>query len=65
MYPGLTPTPICNSGIDSISAAMNTKSNEYFYYLHDPEGDIHYSETFDEHENNRRCHITKNPDYCL
>jgi len=62
---GLPPTPICNPGIDSISAVMNPTENEYFFYLHDDEGKIHYAVTNEEHINNQRCFINKNPDYCL
>ncbi len=62
---GLTPTPICNPGLDSIKAALNPKSNDYLFYLHDPEGKIHYAKTHSEHVNNQRCFINKNPDYCI
>ncbi|MDD3647458.1 MAG: endolytic transglycosylase MltG [Candidatus Dojkabacteria bacterium] len=62
---GLPPTPICNPGIDSIKSVMSPAANEYFYYLHDDEGGIHYAKTLSEHTNNQRCYINKNPDYCL
>jgi UPF0755 protein len=62
---GLTPTPICNPGIDSIAAVLGPNANEYFFYLHDDEGKIHYAVTLDEHTNNQRCFINKNKDYCL
>lgn len=62
---GLPPTAICNPGLVSIQSVMNPKDNDYFYYLHDPEGQIHYSKTLDEHENNRRCYIAGNQDYCI
>ena len=65
MYTGLTPTPICNPGVSSIKAAMNPEANEYLFYLHDPEGNIHYAKTNDQHVNNQRCFINKNSDYCL
>ncbi len=62
---GLTPTPICNPGIDSIKAVLSPKENTYFFYLHDDKGKIHYAETNEEHVNNQRCFINKNSDYCL
>jgi UPF0755 protein len=64
-YTGLPPTPICNPGIDSIKAVMNPTENDYFFYLHDDEGKIHYAKTNKEHVNNERCYINKNKDYCL
>jgi UPF0755 protein len=64
-YTGLTPTPICNPGIDSIEASLDPTENEYFYYLHDDEGKIHYAKTNEEHVNNQRCFINKNKNYCL
>jgi len=49
---GLPPTPICNPGFDSIKAVLNPKSNKYWYYLHDNNGQIHFSVTYQEHLNN-------------
>jgi UPF0755 protein len=62
---GLTPTPICNPGIEAIKATLDPSENEYFFYLHDEDGKIHYAKTHDEHVNNERCYINKSPDYCL
>lgn len=47
---GLPPTPISNPGLDSIIAVLNPKNSEYWYYLHDDCGKIHYSKTAAEHE---------------
>lgn len=63
-FSGLTPTPICNPGIDSILAIANPKQNEYLYYLHGEDGKIHYAKTFEEHEKNVRCFINGNTEYC-
>lgn len=50
---GLPPTPICNPGLDSINAAKKPNtSTPYWYYLHDPQGNIHYAETEEEHIQN-------------
>jgi len=63
-YPGLPPTPICSSRIESIKAVLNPTANEYFYYLHDDKGQIHYAKTQEEQTRNQRCYINKNTDYC-
>ncbi len=51
-YPGLPPGPICNAGIDALKAALNPEDNEYYYYLHDSSGKIHYAKTYSEHLGN-------------
>lgn len=50
--PGLTPTPICNPGLSSINAAENPEGSNYWYYLHDKDGVIHYAATLDEQNAN-------------
>jgi UPF0755 protein len=54
---GLTPTPICNPGMDSLDAAMNPNSNEYYYYIHDDNGNIHYAKTLAEHNTNINTYL--------
>lgn len=49
---GLPPTPISNPGVDSILAAIYPKSNPYYFYLHDSEGNIHFAVTNAEHDSN-------------
>lgn len=49
---GLPPTPICNPGLQSIEAVMNPQANNYYYYIHDKDGNAHYAETLTEHNNN-------------
>ncbi len=49
---GLPPTPVCNPGLDSMNAALNPEYTQYVYYLHTPEGEIKYSVTLDEHNQN-------------
>ncbi len=49
---GLPPAPICNPGLASIKAALFPQESPYWYYLHDPEGNVHYAKTIDEHEAN-------------
>lgn len=49
---GLTPTPICNPGIDSINAVFEPQSNPYYYYIHDNNRVPHYASTLEQHEAN-------------
>lgn len=52
LNPGLPPGPIANPGLASIKAVVYPKETEYWYYLHDPEGVVHYAETLEEHNSN-------------
>ena len=49
---GLPPTPICNPGLQSIEAVWNPTETNYYYYIHDTDGNPHYSETLDQHNEN-------------
>lgn len=49
LNPDLPPAPIANPGIESIRAAASPTETEYFYYLHDIDGKIHYAKTAREH----------------
>lgn len=48
-YPGLPPGPICNPGLDAIRGALYPTPNDYFFYLHDASGKIHYAKTYSDH----------------
>ncbi len=52
-YSGLPPTPIANPGLDSILAAATPTSTEYYFFLSDMDGEMHYARTFDEHLANK------------
>ncbi len=54
---GLPPTPISNPGVDSIKASIYPKSNDYYFYLHDSDGVIHFARTQSEHNANVRRYI--------
>lgn len=56
-YRGLPPTPIANPSISSIRAAIYPKDTNYWYYLHDPKGGIHYGRTLDEHNANKAKYL--------
>ncbi len=48
-YPGLTPGPVANPGIESIKAALYPKTSPYLYYLSKPDGTTVFSRTLAEH----------------
>lgn len=52
LNPGLPPGPIANPGLASIKAVIYPKKTDYWYYLHDPEGGVHYAKTIEEHNSN-------------
>jgi UPF0755 protein len=49
---GLPPAPICNPGLDSLTAAYHPTSNDYVYYVNDSQGVIHYAKSLAEHNAN-------------
>ena len=58
-FKGLPPAPIANPGLSSIKAAIYPEDSDYFYYLHDPGGKIHYAKTLSEHNENVRKYLGK------
>lgn len=56
-FRGLPPGPIASPGQKSIAAAFNPSETEYWYYLHDPRGRIHYAKTNEEHNINRHLYL--------
>ncbi len=54
---GLPPTAISNPGLDSLKAAVNPIPTEYYYYLHDNKGQVHFGRTLDEHNANKRMYL--------
>lgn len=53
-YRGLPPTPISNPGFNAIKAAIYPESNEYYFFLTSPDGQVYYGRTLDEHNSNRQ-----------
>lgn len=51
---GLPPTPIGNPSLESLQAAMAPVDSEFWYYLHDADGNLHPSRNVREHEAFRR-----------
>lgn len=56
---GLTPTPISNPGIDSILSSLYPKSNDYYFYIHDSDGVIHFARNQSEHNANVRKYLNQ------
>ncbi len=56
-FKGLTPGPIANAGKKSFEAVLYPKDSPYWYYLHDKEGNIHYSRTNEEHNMKRYMYL--------
>ena len=46
---GLPPTPISNVSIAALNAALNPQKTNCIFYLHDRQGDIHCSITYENH----------------
>ena len=51
-YRGLPSEPICNPGLASIEAVIYPQETDYWFYLSDEQGRIHYAKTDEEHEEN-------------
>lgn len=49
---GLPPAPIANPSLSSIKAALKPAASEYWYYISDLQGTMHYGITLDDHNAN-------------
>jgi len=49
---GLPPGPICNPGLSSIKAVLQPEKTNYWFYLSDKSGNMHYAKTSEEHVQN-------------
>ena len=58
-YKSLPPTPIANPGLSSIKAVFNPQESDYWFYIHDSQGIIHYAKTLSEHNANVRKYLGK------
>ncbi len=52
-YKGLPIGPISNPSLDSIIAAVEPTESNYLYYLADRSGNTYFTETFEEHVQNK------------
>ena len=56
-YRWLTPTAISNPWLAAIRASLYPKETDYYFYLHDSSGQIHYAKTNDDHNFNKFKYI--------
>jgi UPF0755 protein len=49
---GLPPGPIANPGLEAIKAALNPQKTNYYFYIHDAKGNVHFATTLQEHNEN-------------
>ena len=56
-YKGLPPSPISNPGKESIMAALYPAQTNYFYYLYDSKGAVHYAKTYRAHLENIKKYL--------
>ncbi len=54
---GLPPTAIANPGIEALRAAVYPQASDYYYYLHDSSGKVHFSKTLEEHVQNKQKYL--------
>ena len=59
-YKGLPPSPISNPGLSSLRSAASPEKSDYWFYIHSPDGAIHYAKTAAEHAINVRKFLGKN-----
>lgn len=56
-YAGLPPAPICSPGLASIKAALDPQETDYWFYLSDREGNMHYAKTLEGHNENIKKYL--------
>lgn len=56
-FSGLPLGPITNPGLDSIKAAIYPQANDFWFFLADKEGTVHYSKTLDEHNRKKAMYL--------
>ncbi len=53
----LPPTPICNPGLASIEAVLYPQETDFWFYLSDKNGEMHYARTNEEHNANIKKYL--------
>lgn len=51
-FKGLPPAPIGSLSLAALDAAIYPSVHPYYYYIHDPSGEIHPAISYDEHKEN-------------
>jgi UPF0755 protein len=57
---GLPQGPICNPGLAAIAAVIDPEISSYRYFLNTPAGDTIFSETYQEHLENKKQYLDGN-----
>ncbi|MBA4538534.1 endolytic transglycosylase MltG [Bacillus aquiflavi] len=57
-HKGLPPGPIANAGKMSIEAALNPEETDFLYFLATSNGEVIFTKTLDEHNQEKAKHIT-------
>ena len=58
-YSTLPPGPIASPGLEAIKASFQAISSDYWFYLHDLKGQVHFAETLEEHNQNICLYLKK------
>jgi len=61
-YLGLPPGPIANPGLKAIRASFLATPSDYWFYIHDSNGQAHYAKTLEEHNQNICVYLKKDCD---
>jgi len=56
-YTGLPPGPLGNPGRIALDAALFPADSPYLFYLHDPQGGVHFGKDLAEHNENKRNYL--------
>lgn len=56
---GLPPAPISNPSFTTLKSAYNPAKTPYWFYLHEPTGEIHFAKTIEEHNANVAKYLKK------
>ncbi len=54
---GLPPGPIANPGLEAIADALSPKQSNFWYFLSDRNGVMHYATTYEAHLANKRRYL--------
>jgi len=58
-FEGLPPGPICSPGLSSIKAVINAPNTDYFFYVSDKNGKLHFAKDFPTHNKNIKKYLMK------
>jgi UPF0755 protein len=52
LHQGLPPTPIASPGLSAMTAVAHPATTDWLFFLHDPDGNIHFTDNEDKHKQN-------------